>query len=507
MDVILPPVMQGCNFCKATIEGIADFSNAVIRAVADFREVTFGSDANFNLVCIEGSAHFRGATVGRDAEFRAATIKHGLDFRAATIKGVAYFNEAVIGGNANFRKATMEQDCDFNRTTIHGNSYLEKVHTGWLSFENAEIGNTLRLDESMIHDVSFKHARLAAGLTVKGAEIARNMLLDHLTAGADCQLDGVEIGGTLFMRDAAIKGSAYLTSSRIGGAVMLDGTVIDGDLNLLRVQIDGSIRLRDASIAGDLNLQESDIARRARLDFGRLDGKLSCRDCEIGTTLTLPPVAVHIGPVNFDGCRARHLDLGDGRPRIRGWGHERCGIYLSQVNTSPSFWRFAQRTFASEGKRTEADAAFYFERIALWKNLRGMRPPENSSEARRVKAGLARAGYWFLFWLDCLFLRWMTAYGASLARLITTWFAVIGGFGIAFSAVPELIERGGAQVWTCSNWIIGFHYSATTFATLGLGHVGPGPSRLGMVLTSIEALLGAVLIALAVLVIGRRFMR
>jgi len=470
LDVILPPVMQGCNFCKATIEGIADFSNAVIRAVADFREVTFGSDANFNLVCIEGSAHFRGATVGRDAEFRAATIKHGLDFRAATIKGVAYFNEAVIGGNANFRKATMEQDCDFNRTTIHGNSYLEKVHTGWLSFENAEIGNTLRLDESMIHDVSFKHARLAAGLTVKGAEIARNMLLDHLTAGADCQLDGVEIGGTLFMRDAAIKGSAYLTSSRIGGAVMLDGTVIDGDLNLLRVQIDGSIRLRDASIAGDLNLQESDIARRARLDFGRLDGKLSCRDCEIGTTLTLPPVAVHIGPVNFDGCRARHLDLGDGRPRIRGWGHERCGIYLSQVNTSPSFWRFAQRTFASEGKRTEADAAFYFERIALW-------------------------------------LRWMTAYGASLARLITTWFAVIGGFGIAFSAVPELIERGGAQVWTCSNWIIGFHYSATTFATLGLGHVGPGPSRLGMVLTSIEALLGAVLIALAVLVIGRRFMR
>lgn len=41
----------------------------------------------------------------------------------------------------------------------------------------------------------------------------------------------------------------------------------------------------------------------------------------------------------------------------------------------------------------------------------------------------------------------------------------------------------------------------------GLGHIGPGTSRLGMVLTSIEAILGAVRIALAVLVIGRRFMR
>ena len=43
----------------------------------------------------------------------------------------------------------------------------------------------------------------------------------------------------------------------------------------------------------------------------------------------------------------------------------------------------------------------------------------------------------------------------------------------------------------------------TTFATLGLGNVGPGSSRLGMVLTSIEALLGALLIALAILVIGQ----
>ena len=73
--------------------------------------------------------------------------------------------------------------------------------------------------------------------------------------------------------------------------------------------------------------------------------------------------------------------------------------------------------------------------------------------------------------------------------------------------LPRLIERAGESVWTLRNWIIGIHYSVTTFATLGLGHIGPGTSRLGMVLTSIEAILGAVFIALAVLVIGRRFMR
>ena len=118
---------------------------------------------------------------------------------------------------------------------------------------------------------------------------------------------------------------------------------------------------------------------------------------------------------------------------------------------------------------------------------------------------LLRAGYSVLWALDCLFLRWTTAYGASIARLFTTWLVVIGGFGIAFSGLPAVIGGSAATAWRLSSWIDGFHFSVTTFATLGLGD--PGLSRVGKLLTSIEALLGAILIALAVLVLGRRFMR
>lgn len=84
---------------------------------------------------------------------------------------------------------------------------------------------------------------------------------------------------------------------------------------------------------------------------------------------------------------------------------------------------------------------------------------------------------------------------------------MISGFGIAFSLNPILVGQRSSPIGALRTWIDGFHYSVTTFATLGLGDLSPGESALGKILTSIEALLGAVLIALAVLVLGRRFMR
>jgi len=196
------------------------------------------------------------------------------------------------------------------------------------------------------------------------------------------------------------------------------------------------------------------------------------------------------------------------RPHLRGWGSKRCGVFIIDPDSAVSYWRFAQRIFSRAGEREKADAAFYFERLNLWRTLRQAKADDNEIWIRRLWTNwVVRPGYWILFLLDLLFIRWTTAYGASVARLFSTWFAVIGGFGIAFSMLPRLIGRAGEQIWTLRNWIIGIHYSVTTFATLGLGSINPGGSRSGMVLTSVEAILGAVLIAPAVLVIGRRFMR
>jgi hypothetical protein len=366
---------------------------------------------------------------------------------------IAVFDEAEIGGNAFFAGAK-----------IGGNA----------SFLGAKI----------VGDASFDHAKIGGNAFFTGAKIGGNASFLGAKIGCD-----VWFGGAKICRDACFHGA------KIGGNAWFDRAEIGGNALFAEVEIGGKAFFPDAKIVG-----------RAEFTFKVLGKMISCHDCTVGKGILLPGTDVAIAEVDFDGCEARAVSLGEGKPHIRGWSKARCGILVQDDHTAPSFWRFAQRTFSKEGKRNEADAAFYFERVARWKALRKLSTPKGSGRKKRFQTALIRWGYWFLWALDCLFLRWTTAYGASLARLFTTWFLVIGSFGAAFSMAPSLIGQRDVVVWTLRNWITGFQFSVTTFTTLGLGDFTPARA-LGKVLTSTEAILGGFLIALAVLVIGRKFMR
>jgi len=217
---------------------------------------------------------------------------------------------------------------------------------------------------------------------------------------------------------------------------------------------------------------------------------------------------------DFFATEARVLYLGTGNPQIRGWGHARCGVRLEDCSSAPSFWRFAQRTYSAIGEREKADAAFYFARVAERKAQRAVDWPSHEGIRwcgwvpwlmKCLLSMIPKAWPTFVWAVECVFVRWTTAYGASLARLFITWAFAVGSFGAAYSLAPSLIGNG-PKIWSWDNWIVGLHFSVTTFTTLGLGD--PKPLRLAArVLTSAEAILGAVLVALAVLVIGRRYMR
>jgi len=341
---------------------------------------------------------------------------------------------------------------------------LPQTIEGDASFDNAQIEGDASFDGAQIEgDALFTGATIKGDASFRGATIKRHVMFDDATIERHALFDGATIKGNAWFDDATIKGDASF-----------DGVTIVGDVWFAVATIKGDASFNDARIIGDACFDDAKI----------------------------------MGDVWFAAFDCRSLELGFNKPRIRGWGYDRCGILICRADAAVLFWLVAQRIFSRTGEREKADAAFYFERLNHWRVLRQNKADADEPRIERLwKNWIIRPGYWALFLLDLLFVRWTTAYGASIARLFSTWFVVIAGFGITFSTVPRLIERTGAQVWSLRNWIIGFHYSVTTFATLGLGRIGPGPSRLGMVLTSIEAILGAVLIALAVLVIGRRFMR
>ena len=200
--------------------------------------------------------------------------------------------------------------------------------------------------------------------------------------------------------------------------------------------------------------------------------------------------------------------LGEGKPRISGWSQSRCGIALHDVHTASSFWLLARLTYEKLGMKDQADASHYFERLWRWKALRCI-PIEGSWTMRTWKV-LQRINYASLWFFDCVLIRWPTAYGASLSRLFATWTLLVSGF----ATVYYLFLLRGMELFSTSS--PGLHYpfsfgralyfSIITFTTLGYGDIQPVPG-LGSALCATEAILGGIMMALTVLVIGRKFMR
>lgn len=465
------------------------FRNAIVAGWLNFRETTVRGSIDFSRATIRGGACFRRAKIKGDADFAEAEIE-GADFGGATVQGNIDFSNAVIDSDLLFEHA---------RIGGYANFYAVEVKENGAAFEGVVIGQEAVFSGAKIDgDFNFNGATIRGAAGFGGAKITGNANFARVMIEGSADFHGTAIEGSAVFSGAKICGKASFRKARIEGDAIF-GEVLERGVdtifearhiarNMWNWDCGGAEMQEDADlfavrIAGDANFDGVKIQRALHLDSASVGGKLSLARCLVGS-----------------------LDLGQGKPQMRGWrlDEDRCGITLHDASTASHFWRFAQVGFARNGDREAADAAYYFERVWHWKGLRRIEAAKGCLQAFRTM--LLRTLFTLLWLLDCVLLRWATAYGASISRLFTTWVVVIGGFGVTFSLRPCMIQGPSAEgiLW---DWIRGFHYSISTFATLGLGNIDPGSSRLGMALTSIEAILGAILIALAVLVIGRKFMR
>ncbi|MCK4598361.1 potassium channel family protein [Candidatus Bipolaricaulota bacterium] len=430
---------------------------------------------------IKGKASFRGAKIEGGASFRGAKIEGGASFWHATIEGDASFWHATIEEDANFRDAKIKGDADFGGATFKGEAHF------W---------------------------------------------------------------GATFKRHAGFRGAKFEHNASFGGAkfehnASFGGATIEEDANFRDAKIGGNANLSEATIGGNADFSKATIGGNADFDFKRLSGGFSLTNASIGRLVRFDNPVFH-ERISFDYCVASGLDLGEGKPRLRGWGQQRSGVTLTDVSTGYSFWRFARLTFEKEGRKHEADAAHYFERMWRWKALRSVSLEEEAPKAgnrrwekrvftvlellgialilrvvhielaelnlARVRQTSLRAIYTIMWLFDCVFVRWPTQYGASLLRLFVTWAVIIGGFAGAYTMLilkgfsvleaPGVLGLGQAIT---SFWGA-LYFSVITFTTLGYGDIRP-TAGLPSGLAAAEAVLGGIMMALTVLVIGRKFMR
>ena len=96
----------------------------------------------------------------------------------------------------------------------------------------------------------------------------------------------------------------------------------------------------------------------------------------------------------------------------------------------------------------------------------------------------------------------LCGYGEKSGRVLLSWLVVILFFGTFYWITDSLT---GISV---NNVFDNYYFSVINFTTLGLGDIHPDPSNvLGKIAAMTEALIGAFMMALFVLVFGRKMTR
>jgi len=341
---------------------------------------------------------------------------------------------------------------------------INSISTETVVFNECQVAGDLKitLKELETTTLLFLHAKVSGNYRCPGL-VCRSLSLQNAKIGKIIDMRGCQIKGEVDFQETVIGGDILLSEAQIGGAALFNSSQVEGDVALSRTEIKGSIAFREARVVGRMSFDETAMK----------------------------------GPTDFGWCKAGSIWLGNDRPSLI--GKRRLGIAsLVDKRTGYSFWVFARLLLEDECNWDRADCARYFERIWKWKA--GRKSLSEGPLWRRFTFPLSYVA-------DFFFLRAATAYGASLYRLFVSWAVVIGIFAsIHFlnGSTLDLSSSGIAGSQT-SFWRA-LYFSIVTFTTLGYGDIRPAPG-LGSALCAAEAILGATLIALTVLVIGRKFMR
>ena len=381
-----------------------------------------------------------------------------------------------------------------------------KDFTGYRFPSSTEI----RLIEDRVHSAE------RGFLTIGGTE---TILLTECTVDGDLSVTNPDSENRPNVRVALakawIKGDLNLAQLHLRSLVLRE-TRVSGFANLRQVVVLHGIDLRHARIKGDIffergwagtGIRAENLRAKGSLHLSEstINGQFRARHMEIGKTLHVDGVAL-LGESDFEFAKASTVWFGPTRPRLL--GRMRSGIRCpgSRI-TGRSFWAFARRTLEASGEHDKANAAYFFERSWMWKA--GWKP--NYKELPLITAARSFV-YAPVFALDFLLLRLPTAYGASIARLLASWIGLISTFALLYFGMTRIcvnrlfdMSSPGLLSWPFS---LGrsFYFSVITFTTLGYGDIRPAPG-LGSALTALEAALGAYLIALTVLVIGKKLLR
>jgi uncharacterized protein YjbI with pentapeptide repeats len=390
---------------------------------------------------------------------------------------------------------------------------LAKCDLRGASFRGADLSGA-DLSGADLNGAAFSNIRL------RGARLEEAVLRGADLIGAD--LSGSEAGEAEFsealLEDARLVG-ARLRFARFDGAVMDGADFSDADLwGAVLENATAERAVFRAARLDEANLQRADltgadfsaaILRRADLRGAVLRGAVLREATFDGADLSGADLTGAVLPyVVLTGCTLRHI-------RVAGAWLERTRLRADQLG-------------GAIGEEVAGEFAAAREAyIELEQNFRALGSGEDARWAflrrrrmgKRAQAGAARAawrggariaaGRHAVGWAADVFTEQLCDYGESVPRVLRAFCVVLLAFAALYWATGALTPRPTASAWAAGgratsalNYVL---YSLDSMTTVGSGDVALQPgSELGVLLSSMETVLGTVLIGLFGFVLGAR---
>jgi uncharacterized protein YjbI with pentapeptide repeats len=436
----------------------------------DFRNEVFEGKVFFNNATFQDAALFIGATFQENADFSGATFQGNANFWKATFQGNANFSSASFQEIADFREATFQETMEFRRTIFQKTADLNKGIFQDGNFIGATFQDKAFFSEAIFHrDAEFNESVFNAGAYFIDTTFQKKAIFLSATFQKT------------YFRIATFKGDTDFSRTSFKNYTSFYGSDFTESTDFLAARFEGNTDFRD-TIFRDANFRGSIF--KEKLEFvPKKVGRVDFRDAEFlfrsSITSNLANVLFHrsfIENVAFINCEwpkkyvvyeEKHMEDKD------------IGLFYNQLET---IYRNLKQNMQNHGDYATAGELYYRE-----------------MEMRRKGAKTKRKRLWLEIY------RILAGYGenywntAVVSVVITLFFAFLYGI---FDCLQYSVEDPSLLQET----IDAIYFSFVTFTTLGLGDIAP-LTAFGKVLICCEAVTGAFMIALFVVVFVRKMAR
>ncbi len=450
---------KGYIFPKVPGEGDFSFNEAIFKREAFFSEARFEREVDF------WSAEFK-----RGAFFHNTSFKNESNFTFVNFKGLADFSEAVFKEKAEFMLSTFEELAIFSETKIE-----REVGFDYATFKK----------ESNFYNTEIEKEALFSNASFEEKAIFNNAIFSGLSDFSEVSFeDEVAYKNTIFRDEGNFEGAIFRDN------LFFNNTKFEGEFSLKNAKLEkfgdftessflGKSRFNYTKFGGNTEFDNSTFTNTVSFEHADFEEDVSFKNMNFSRTPNFIDAKFE-GKVTF-----RHTTFDQGIELIENQDNSLEDKY-TLPEAREEACRIQKISYEKEGRREDADSMLVSE-------MRARREQKNP----------------IIAFFEFIIADMTCKYGTSWKRVLASSGSFILGFSLIswlftkFSEIGRLMSSsGGEPVLDFWNHL---YFSVINFTMIG--NIQYSPEGILKLFTGLETLLGALFIALLIVVLARKWMR